>query len=104
MVSYEPGQEPILMTFYVELPKDARSKYRDMERLDVAQIGEARNDTFVAQCSCGQRPLPSNRQRPPTIIDDDANYEVIHLRKVGGCDELLELVVGECCVCFGTKD
>ena len=36
--AYEPGQEPIFNDVYVELPKDARKKYRDMERLMFAQL------------------------------------------------------------------
>ena len=36
--AYEPGQEPIFNDIYVELPKEARKQYRDMERLLFSQL------------------------------------------------------------------
>lgn len=36
--AYEPGQEPIFNDIYIELPKEARKQYRDMEKLLFSQL------------------------------------------------------------------
>ena len=91
--AYEPGQEPIFNDVYVELPKDARKKYRDMEKLMFAQLEAGTILASNAAVASGKCRQISNGA---LYTDDDANYEVIHDEKLEAVDELLEQLVGEC--------
>jgi len=91
--AYEPGQEPIFNDVYVELPKEARKKYRDMEKLMFAQLEAGTILAANAAVASGKCRQISNGH---LYTDDEANYEVIHDEKLEAVDELLEQLVGEC--------
>lgn len=91
--AYEPGQEPIFNDIYVELPKEARKQYRDMERLLFSQLEAGTILAANAAVASGKCRQIANGH---PYVDDQGNYEVVHDEKLEAVDELLEQLTGEC--------